>query len=295
LLNVNAVPSSVTNPSAEPFNVNNSTAAGARLTAPFAVKTATEGTVADDANSKVAPLATLNAVDAKEPAATVNVPPLTVVAPVNVFTPLTVNTPEPTFTNDPAAAPSAITPAYVPPPSVNAVESNVSTPEAPPFNVAIVIVDPKRFSAPSSPTTVPPANIPPASTVITAPEPTPTVSVAKDPDADTVNAPAETVNAPVKVFAPPSVNPAVPAFVNEALPEITPFSATALLTVAVVAPDNTAFPDNVSAPVFVASPNTNEPLKSMALANVRAVVLSLEIRPPLKTSVPVPSAALLPT
>jgi hypothetical protein len=295
LLNVNAVPSSVTTPSAEPFKVNNSTANGARFTAPFAVITAPEGTVADNPKSNVAPLATVNAVEASEPAATVNLPPFTVVDPVNVFTPLNVRSPVPTFTNEPAATPSPITPAYVPPPIVNTVESNVKTPEPPPFNPATVIEEPKRFSAPSSPTTVPPANIPPASTVITAPVPTPTVSVAKEPDPDTVNVPPDTLNAPVNVFAPPSVIPAAPAFVNAALPEITPFIATALVTVAVVAPDNTAFPDIVNAPVFVASPKTNEPLKSIALARVRAVVLSLEIRPPLKTSVPVPSAALLPT
>jgi hypothetical protein len=119
--------------------------------------------------------------------------------------------------------------------------------------------------------------------------------VANEPDADTVNAPPETVSAPVNVFAPPNVNPADPDFVSPALPETTPSKTVALLIVAVVAADNTAFPVSVNAPLFVASPNTKEPLKSIALANVRGVALSLEIRPPLKTNVPVPSAALLPT
>jgi hypothetical protein len=111
LLTVNAVPSNATNPVDAPFNVNTVTAAGARFTVPFAVRTAEVGMVADEANSNVAPLETVNAVDANEPPEMVNVPAFTVVAPVNVFTPLKVNAAEPTFTNEPATDPSEITPA----------------------------------------------------------------------------------------------------------------------------------------------------------------------------------------
>jgi hypothetical protein len=47
--------------------------------------------------------------------------------------------------------------------------------------------------------------------------------------------------------------------------------------------------------MFVESPKTNEPLKSIAFTNARAVAPTLDILPPLKTNVPLPSAALLPT
>jgi hypothetical protein len=83
LLNVNAVPSNVTNPVDAPFNVNNSTALAANCTVPFAVTTAVTGTVASLAARNVAPAATLNAVEAKLPLPdSARVPALTVVVPV---------------------------------------------------------------------------------------------------------------------------------------------------------------------------------------------------------------------
>jgi hypothetical protein len=47
--------------------------------------------------------------------------------------------------------------------------------------------------------------------------------------------------------------------------------------------------------VFVPSPRANAPLNVIAFVNVRAAALSLEIFPPLNTTVPVPNAALSPT
>ena len=83
LLNVNAVPSSVTNPVDAPSNVSNVTALASNSTVPFAVTTAPAGTKAPLATLNVAPLATLNAVDAKLPLpVNANVPALTLVAPV---------------------------------------------------------------------------------------------------------------------------------------------------------------------------------------------------------------------
>ncbi len=83
LLNVNDVPSNVTNPVDAPFNVNNVTALAASSTVPFAVTTALTGTRAPLETLNVAPFATVNAVDAKLPLpVNANVPPFTLVAPL---------------------------------------------------------------------------------------------------------------------------------------------------------------------------------------------------------------------
>ena len=83
LLNVNAVPPNVTKPVVAPFNVNNVTALAPNETVPFAVTTAPTGTVASAPTLIVAPLATVNPVDAKLPLpVNANVPALTLVAPV---------------------------------------------------------------------------------------------------------------------------------------------------------------------------------------------------------------------
>jgi hypothetical protein len=107
-----------------------------------------------------------------------------------------------------------------------------------------------------------------------------------------VSVPAVTVVVPVRVFAPPNVNSPVPAFVKLPLPLTTPFQFTALDTVtvefAVIAPA----PPNVSAPLFVASPNvTFAPIEN-ALPSVRAVAESLETTTfaVFIVNVPVPSA-----
>jgi hypothetical protein len=83
LLSVNAVPSNVTNPVEAPFNVSNVTALDANETVPSTVTTAVVGTNAPSATLNVAPLATVNAVDAKLPLpVNANVPTFTLVAPV---------------------------------------------------------------------------------------------------------------------------------------------------------------------------------------------------------------------
>ena len=83
LLNVNAVPSNVTNPVVAPFNVNNVTALAPNSTVPSAVTTALTGTNAPSATLNVAPAATVNAVDAKlPPPVNANVPTFTLVVPV---------------------------------------------------------------------------------------------------------------------------------------------------------------------------------------------------------------------
>ena len=110
-----------------------------------------------------------------------------------------------------------------------------------------------------------------------------------------VNVPASTTVAPLYVFAPESVNSALPAFVRSNAPLTTPLIVTSLATVSVVAADSAAAPDNVNAPVFVPSPKLSPPLSVNAFANVRALALSLAIFPPLNTTVPPPNAALFPT
>jgi hypothetical protein len=100
---------------------------------------------------------------------------------------------------------------------------------------------------------------------------------------------------PLKVFIPLKVNSSTPAFVRLYAPLTTPLIVAALATVNVVSPPNATFPLKVSAPLFVASPNANVPLIANSFAKLRAVTESLEIRPPLKVTVPVPSAALSPT
>jgi hypothetical protein len=83
LLSVNAVPPNVTNPVEAPFNVSNVTALAPNSTVPFAVTTAVVGTNAPLATLIVAPLATVNPVDAKLPLpVNANLPALTLVAPV---------------------------------------------------------------------------------------------------------------------------------------------------------------------------------------------------------------------
>jgi hypothetical protein len=130
----------------------------------------------------------------------------------------------------------------------------------------------------------------------------------KVPPADTVTAillikalpplsvriPASTFVEPLKVFTPLKVNSSNPAFVRLYAPLTTPLIVAALATVKVVSLPNATFPLNVNAPLFVASPNPNVPLIANSFARLRAVALSLEIRPPLKVTVPVPSAALSP-
>jgi hypothetical protein len=110
-----------------------------------------------------------------------------------------------------------------------------------------------------------------------------------------VRIPASTFVGPLKVFTPLKVNSSAPAFVKLYAPLTTPLNVAALATVSVVAAPSTTFPLKVSAPLLVASPNPSVPLIENSFAKLRAVAESLEIRPPLKVTVPLPSAALSPT
>jgi hypothetical protein len=97
------------------------------------------------------------------------------------------------------------------------------------------------------------------------------------------------------VFTPLKVNSEAPSFTRAAVPLTTPLIVAALATVNVVSVPNATFPLKVNAPSLVASPKPSVPLIANAFANARAVALLLEIRPALKVTVPVPSAALSPT
>jgi hypothetical protein len=110
-----------------------------------------------------------------------------------------------------------------------------------------------------------------------------------------VSVPPVTVVVPVYVFTAPNVNSPAPAFVKLPLPLTTPFQFTALATVTVAFAVIAPAPPNVSAPLFVPSPNvTFAPIEN-AFPSVRAVTESLERTPPLIVNVPVPSAVSWPT
>jgi hypothetical protein len=109
-----------------------------------------------------------------------------------------------------------------------------------------------------------------------------------------VNTPASTFVAPLKVFTPLKVNSSDPAFVRLYAPLTTPLNVAALATVSVVAAPSATLPLKVNTPLLVASPKPSVPLIANSFASVRAVAESLEIRPALKVTVPVPSAALSP-
>jgi hypothetical protein len=84
-----------------------------------------------------------------------------------------------------------------------------------------------------------------------------------------------TATAPVNVFAPPNVNSPAPAFVNPNPPDTTPDNVTPEATLKTVSADNATPPDNVNAPLFVASPSPIVPvafgLKTNAFVSARAV------------------------
>ena len=105
LLNVSAVPSSVTTP--EPNNVCTSTAGLNRFTSPSAVSVLATGNDEPVTLLNVAPEATDKSVLASAPD-NASVPAVTLVAPVNVFTPVKVRIPLPSFVKEPA--PRARTP-----------------------------------------------------------------------------------------------------------------------------------------------------------------------------------------
>jgi hypothetical protein len=291
---VKAVPFRRTRPVEDPSNVNNVTAAGDKVIIPSAVKTVELGIVAGAKSSNAPELPTVNAVDAKEPALTRNTPPFTATEPVAVFTPLRSNAPAPTFTREPALDPSSITPAKLPAPTVNAVESNLNVPVPAPLRAASVTADPYRFTRPSTPNVVVADNVAPLSTRISPPTPTPIVVVTNSPPAPNVKTPSVTLNAPLNVFTPVIRTLPAPNFVKAPLPEITPRISTPLAAFNEVAAVRTPSPLKTKAPLFVASPKVIDPLKLIAFDNERAVTPSLESRPPENTNVPVPSAESFP-
>jgi hypothetical protein len=125
---------------------------------------------------------------------------------------------------------------------------------------------------------------------------TATVSAIAEPPFN-VSVPPVTVVVPVCVFTPPNVNSPVPAFVKLPLPLTTPFQFTALATVTVAFAVIAPAPPNVSAPLFVPSPNvTFAPIEN-PFPSVRAVAESLDTTTPavLNVNVPVPSAVSWPT
>jgi hypothetical protein len=220
-LNVNAVPSNVTNPVDAPFNVSNSAANDDIANVPSTVTAAPVANAASAPTLKVAPVATVNAVDAKLPVpVSANVPAFTLVEPVNVFTPLKSNVPALTFTNDPAEAPSAITPANVPLLNVNAVPSNVTRPVDAPSNVNNVTADADNASVPSNVTAAVTGTIAPDATLIVAWSATVTAVDANRPFPLNANVPAFTAVAPVNVFTPLNVN--VPPLFFTKDPELVP-------------------------------------------------------------------------
>jgi hypothetical protein len=202
-LNVNAVPSIVTNPVDAPFNISNSAANADIANVPSTVTVAPVANAASAPTLNVAPAATVNAVDAKLPLpVNANVPAFTLVDPVNVFTPLRSNTPPLTFSNEPAEAPSRITPANVPLPNVNAVPFNVTRPVVAPSNVNNVTADADNVSVPSTVTAAVTGTIAPAATLIVAPLATVNAVDAKRPVPLSASVPAFTLVDPVNVFTP---------------------------------------------------------------------------------------------
>jgi hypothetical protein len=199
LLSVNAVPSNATNPVVAPFNVNNVTALAPNETVPSAVTTALTGTNAPPATLNVAPLATVNAVDAKLPLpVNANVPAFTLVVPVNVFAPPKPSVPALAFTNEPVPVPpSAIAPPNVPLLSVNAVPSNLTNPVDAPFNVNNVTALADNETVPFAVTTAPTGTVASAPTLNVAPLATVNAVDAKLPLPVNANVPALTLVAPV--------------------------------------------------------------------------------------------------
>jgi hypothetical protein len=218
-LNVNAVPSSVTKPVDAPSNVNSVTADADNANVPSTVTAAPTGTIAPLATLNVAPFATPTTVDANRAVPlNANVPAFTAVAPVNVFTPPNVNVPPLAFTNEPATAPSAITPPNVPSLNVNAVPSKLTNPVDAPSNVNNVTADADNANVPSAVTAAPVAKAAPASTVNVAPAPIPTTVDANRATPLNANVPAFTPVAPVNVFTPLNVTTSDVSFTNAPTP-----------------------------------------------------------------------------
>jgi hypothetical protein len=309
LLNVNAVPSNLTNPVEAPFNVNNVTALAPNSTVPFAVTTAPTGTVASAPTLNVAPLATVNPVDAKLPLpVNASVPAFTLVAPVNVLAPLRLNVPDPAFTNDPADDPSTIAPANTPSFSVNTVPFNATDPDTP-FNVSNSAAVAESANVPSTVKTAVTGNDANVSTDKVAPLATVTDVEARLPLPVNASVPAFTLVVPVNVFAPLNVNVPPLTFTNE--PAEPPFAIAPanvpLLNVNAVPPNVTnpvdapfnvnnvtALADNETVPstVTTALTGTNAPLATLIVAPL-ATVNTVDAKLPLPVNANVPTFTLV--
>jgi hypothetical protein len=114
-----------------------------------------------------------------------------------MFAPLKLNVPPLTFTNEPAVAPSSITPPNVPLPNVNAVPSNVTNPVEAPFNVNNVTALAPNSTVPSAVTTALTGTNAPSATLNVAPLDTVTAVDARLPLPVNANVPAFTLVAPV--------------------------------------------------------------------------------------------------
>jgi hypothetical protein len=222
LLNVNAVPFNVTNPPNAPSNVNNVTAPADNSNVPPTVTAAPTGTAANSPTLIVAPLATVIPVDVNRPLPlNANVPAFTLVVPVYVFTPLNVSAPLLTFTKEPAAVPSATTPAYVPLLNVNAVPFNVNNPPNAPSNLSNVTAPADNSNVPPTVTAAPTGTAANSPTLIVAPVATVIPVDANRPLPLNANVPAFTLVVPVYVFTPLNVTNSEVAFTNAPEPAST--------------------------------------------------------------------------
>ena len=185
-----------------------------------------------------------------------------------------VSTPEPLFTSTPVAP--LIAPEYnveLPPLRVRVLVSSRVNP-AP----AMLAISSERasMSVPAAPT-------------LTAIE-----SISADPPAS-VRMPAFTATVPLKVLVPASVSSPAPALTRFAVPDTTPPNFTALATVRVVSAVIAALPFKFNKPYLLESPMVSAPDNTNRLANALSNTDSTDNVPPLKVSVPEPSAKLDPT
>ena len=114
-----------------------------------------------------------------------------------MFAPLKLNVPPLTFTNEPDAAPSSITPPNAPLLNVNAVPSNVTNPVVAPFNVNNVTALAASSTVPSAVTTALTGTNAPSATLNFAPLDTVNAVDARLPLPVNANVPAFTLVAPV--------------------------------------------------------------------------------------------------
>ena len=114
-----------------------------------------------------------------------------------MFAPLKLSVPALAFTNEPADAPSAITPPNVPLLSVSAVPPNVTNPVDAPFNVNNVTALAPNSTVPFAVTTAPTGTVASSPTLNVAPLDTVNPVDAKLPLPVNANVPALTLVAPV--------------------------------------------------------------------------------------------------